>query len=198
MKKKAAIKFYGIKKISKTQLLETNWLSVRWPTHRAAPHDSERIEVQTEKIWAALTLPVLIIITTWKRSASSFIEADVLLNSYKEPWNTSKWVGPESPTGVPPPSWSQSERTSQPRQRSARLLCDRGSWTPPSRSSTGTVVWLSTHCVRRTWTAHVCRPPGRTEPADRSTSYIPTEIFVKTNWFIYRVIFLTVPPKFQY
>ena len=29
MKKKAAIKFYGIKKISKTQLLETNWLSVR-------------------------------------------------------------------------------------------------------------------------------------------------------------------------
>ena len=30
--------------------------------------------MQTEKIWAALTLPVLIIITTWERSASSFIE----------------------------------------------------------------------------------------------------------------------------
>ena len=29
MKKKAALKFYSIKKISKTQLLETNWLSVR-------------------------------------------------------------------------------------------------------------------------------------------------------------------------
>ena len=29
MKKKAALKFYSIKKISETQLLETNWLSVR-------------------------------------------------------------------------------------------------------------------------------------------------------------------------
>ena len=30
--------------------------------------------MQTEKIWAALTLPVLIIIITWEQSAFSFIE----------------------------------------------------------------------------------------------------------------------------